>query len=390
MSKLIHEFKPIYGLNKNGKILEWLSSIYKTSDNKIYYEIKYGQKDGKMQLSTKEYTSGKNIGKKNETTPYEQCFREVERKRKDKIEKEGYREEKEDKEENKQETIQTIFPMLAQTYNPDKPSKKDITYPCYIQPKLDGLRCLSYVNKKTDTILNQSRTGGLFEHLFHLNSKLLPIFEKLGDGVVLDGELYNHEMPFENLAGIIKKKKLKPGDLDKICSIEYHIYDIIFPKDLNLTFRERYDILKKINFSDKIKLVETKECKSKDEYKTFFNHFVKEGYEGIILRNKEGKYTPNYRSSDLQKYKEFFEDEYPIVGYKEGEGRDKGCVIWICKDQKSGKEFSARPRDTLESRQKMFKNGEKYIGKMLTIIYQELSEYGIPRFPVGKAIRDGY
>lgn len=400
MSILKHEFKPIYGLNKNGRILEWLASIYCTNENKIYYEIKYGQKDGKMQLSSKEYTVGKNIGKKNETTPYDQCFREVERKRKDKIEKEGYTENIDsliEKEEKETETGK-IFPMLAQTYSTTKSSKKDIIFPCYIQPKLDGLRCLSYVNKQTKLIMNQSRTGGIFEHLFHINSKLEQLFDK-GDkeiNFILDGELYNHDMPFENLAGIIKKKKLKSGDLEQICKVEYHIYDIIFLNDLDLSFEERYKKLKnmydeKINsISTKIKLVETKECKSKDEFKSFFGEFIERGYEGIMLRNKNGKYVPNYRSSDLQKYKEFSENEYPICGFKEGEGRDKGCVIWICKDEKSGKEFSVRQRTTLEHRQKMFKEGEKYIGKLLTVIYQELSEYGIPRFPVGKDIREGY
>ena len=108
-----------------------------------------------------------------------------------------------------------------------------------------------------------------------------------------------------------------------------------------------------------------------------------------MLRNKEGKYRCNYRSHDLQKYKEFVEEEYPIVGFTQGDGRDKGTVIWICRT-KEEKEFNVRPRGTIAARTFLFNNGHKYIGKMLTVIYQELTEEGKPRFPVGKDVRENY
>ena len=120
-----------------------------------------------------------------------------------------------------------------------------------------------------------------------------------------------------------------------------------------------------------------------------FSKWVSEGYEGIMLRNTFGMYLVNHRSHDLQKYKEFLEDEYVIVGFKEADGRDKGTIIWICMTPE-GREFSVRPRGSLEMRRDWFENGSKYIGKKLTVIYQELSEMNVPRFPVGKAIRDGY
>jgi DNA ligase-1 len=93
----------------------------------------------------------------------------------------------------------------------------------------------------------------------------------------------------------------------------------------------------------------------------------------------------------LQKYKEFFENEYEICGFREAEGRDKGTVIWFCRlPNDTGSVFSVRPRGTLEMRRTWFLKGDDYIGKKLTVIYQELSEYGVPRFPVGKCIRDEY
>jgi hypothetical protein len=103
-----------------------------------------------------------------------------------------------------------------------------------------------------------------------------------------------------------------------------------------------------------------------------------------------GKYQCNYRSHDLQKYKEFFEAEYEISGYREAEGRDRGTVIWVCRLPGSSTEFSVRPRGTMEMRRQWLEEAPAFVGKPLTVIYQELSEQGVPRFPVGKGIREGY
>jgi DNA ligase-1 len=290
--------------------------------------------------------------------------------------------------------------MLAHKFEPaSKTTKKNtIIFPCFVQPKLDGLRCVVYRDPATGEIRRQSRTGTYFDTMSHIAESLAPLFAKY-PAVVLDGELYTTEIPFEELAGLIKTKKLTPSDTDKLCVIEYHIYDIV---DETLPYRVRHDSIKKMfaqvaastassphKLPPYIRLVETIEAKTLAEFKAEFSRFIEEGYEGIMLRNKTGMYRCNYRSHDLQKYKEFQEDEFRIIGFMQGDGRDKGTVIWVC-ETKEGKEFKVRPRGTIENRSKLFKTGEKYVGKMLTVIYQELTEEGKPRFPVGKDIRENY
>jgi len=89
----------------------------------------------------------------------------------------------------------------------------------------------------------------------------------------------------------------------------------------------------------------------------------------------------------LQKYKEFFEDEFKIVGFSKESGNEKNLIVFDC--ETSDKElFSVRPRGTFDERHEMYKNGNSYIGKFLTVIYQEKTEKNIPRFPVGKNVRD--
>ena len=170
--------------------------------------------------------------------------------------------------------------------------------------------------------------------------------------------------------------------------IYFNVFDYIEP---GLTFEQRYSNLcyffKKHNFQN-LKLVKTEKCFSEKEIYVYLDKFVKEGYEGVIMRNIKGKYQSNTRSIHLQKLKKSKDEEFEIVGYSApNTGTEYGCVIWTCK-AKNGKTFNVKPLGNLDERRQQFINGKKYIGKMLTVKYQELTNHGIPRFPIGLAIRD--
>ena len=400
--QLCDEFPTIYGVEKNGKTKVWTARIYcDVLNGNTTAEIEYGQLDGKKQVTAREYTEGKNLGKKNETSPLQQCVAETKRKWQDKMEKEGYAlvPPKPTETETDAKTTETVsvkvFPMLAHTYelakNEREPhsvknKKNDIAFPCYVQPKLDGLRCICYM--LANKVVAQSRTGSYFETVEHICAELRPILLKT-PGLILDGELYTTDMPFEVLAGLIKKKKMSEADVQRIQCIKYHIYDVVMDE---APYYERHDRIVQTVDGTKchhLEVVHTQLINGLHEFKEAFGEFVANGYEGIMLRNVDGLYRQNYRSHDLQKYKEFVESEYAIVGFKEADGRDKGTVVWVCKTAE-GRKFSVRPKGSQEHRRECFQNGEQYVGKLLTVIYQELSELCVPRFPVGKAIRDGY
>jgi DNA ligase-1 len=402
MSLNLHkEYSPICGKDKTGKTRVWKASVFLVPASKnAMAVIQHGILDGKLQVDTREYTEGKNIGKKNETTPLEQCMQEVEKKWKDKIEKEGYSETTDSLTTPANITTSSssayhplperkIFPMLANKYEPAAASKKrkGIVFPCFVQPKLDGLRCIVYLNGDSRPVY-QSRTGGYFAVLEHLDTSVQDILSK-HPTMILDGELYTTEIPFEELAGIIKKKTLTEADKQKIQCVQYHVYDIVIS---DIPFRNRLSIIQQMipeTSRSNVKLVPTYLINTSTTFKEKFSEYVAQGYEGIMLRNTEGVYQENYRSNDLMKYKEFFEAEYTIVDFKEAMGRDAGTVIWEC-ETPEGRRFSVRPRGTQEARREWFCRGASLVGKQLTVIYQELSEMGVPRFPVGKAIRDGY
>lgn len=384
-------FPVLYGEQKQGKTKCWKIECY-TVKGKPAHAVSltsYGQLDGIVQTTFRSYTEGKNIGKKNETTSIEQCTKESERKWLDKIEKEGYKQQLEPSEENDDSMI--IYPMLAQTYDPDttKKKKKTIEYPCFVQPKLDGLRCLMYFDSSLKKVVSQSRTGALFTTVDHITSEFMP-FLYMNPSLVVDGELYTTDYPFEQLAGLIKKKKLSDQDSQLLEKVKYHVYDLFDRTSPNLPYQTR---LERIETSFPISqhdcVVQTKEVSSVDEFQKWFSRFVQDGYEGLILRNKKGVYECNFRSHDLQKYKEFEEDEFVITGFKEAEGRDTGTVIWECITP-NGINFSVRPKGSIEQRKEWFENGSTFVGQKLTVIYQNLTEDKVPRFPVGKAIRSEY
>jgi len=448
-----HSFPKLYAQDKNGKIKVWTAAVLRSSypHGGVAARITHGYINGKQQVAYRNCEAGKNIGRSNETSPLEQCISETRRKWLDKKDKEAYTENKPadygegygdisgndfcggDGDDDGGDCDNASFtrpflPMLAQTFDPTdhevgSKKKKVIKFPCFVQPKLDGLRCVSYVTRtgNENVVCLQSRTGAFFTGLPHIAAALRPYLSQ-HPNIVIDGELYTDQMPFEELAGLIKKKKITAADVERLKKVKYHVYDIYDHQRYDMPFVERIGLLAsavrrcgciandthsagvasgRVLRSDTeaaadaaaeaavVVLVRTEKIAVMSEFRRLFSEFVEAGYEGIILRNAAGVYRANYRSNDLQKYKEFMENEYRIIDFTQGEGRDAGAVIWLC-ETADGKEFTVRPRGTMEQRRAWFKDGGSYIGKNLTVIYKELTEEGKPRFPVGKAVRQGY
>lgn len=377
MAIVVKTFPTLFSTNKAGRIIEWEAKCYRNPDHTAYSSITYGLEDGKKQTAKVDYTEGKNIGRANETTPVEQCIAETKAKWDAKQDKENYSLTREG---NKREEI---FPMLAHSYDPEKP--KGIEFPCYVQPKLDGLRCIIYENSSGE-IVAQSRTAGFFTSMGHITSALEGVI-KANKGLILDGELFTDKEPFEDLVGVIKKQKLTHEYAQRALKVEYHVYDII---NKQMPYSQRLRTIESLELDSLagIRVVETIKVADIEAFRKEARRFIEAGYEGAMLRNVAGLYVSD-RSYDLQKYKEFKEDEFEVIGYSEGQGRDAGAVIWRCSTA-DGAEFDVRPTGSIEQRRKDYKIAKKMIGKMYTVVYQELTEKGVPRFPTGKAFREGY
>lgn len=355
-------FPTLYGKDKNGKIKEWKIHVENKGDYSDIVCLYGGLCDKKIE-SVRKIEKGKNKGKKNETTHYTQACSEAESKWKKKRDLELYIEDLNKLEKEKSEDI--YLPMLAQDFTKHK---SKIKFPCYTQPKLDGYRAVC-INGRF-----YSRQGKEFE-------VMREYFKELEEeNIVLDGELYNHEIKFEDL-GVLRKKKVEKDDHYILNKIEYHIYDIV---DLSLTFKERLVILNSMkNKYKNVKVVPTNLCENMYTIEENYKKIVEKGYEGLMIRNVEAKYQSKQRSYDLQKYKQFMDSEFKIIGFEKEQG---DLVVWVC-ETKNGQRFNVQSKGTKNERYELYKEGERYIGKLLWVQFFEYTADGIPRFP--KTMRNG-
>ena len=264
------------------------------------------------------------------------------------------------------ETSKNIKPMLA-----IEMEEKIVKLPAFVQPKLDGIRCIIY--QSHGKIMFQSRQNKLFEPFLHLLPDLEKIFKDQPD-LILDGELYCHGLGFEAVTSMVRRAKTRHPDVEKI---NYVIYDCITNEPYKIRMNKINIFLKHVFF------IETIEVTKMTEIEDAHSHYTDYGYEGIMIRTN-GLYKHG-RSKDLLKYKKFKDSEYLVVGHTEGTGAHAGTAIFTC--QSENKTFNVVMNGPLEKRRDMLKHVEDYYGKYLTVKYQELSVDGIPRFPIGLGFR---
>ena len=280
-------------------------------------------------------------------------------------------------------------PMLAYPV-----SKKPIDYskPVFIQPKLDGVRCLIQydvfpISQGGARITAYSRTGKVWKNINHILEGLHPFFNK-HPNIILDGELYNHDFKddFESIISMVRKTK--PTDVDRLISrenVQFHCYDIV-NRRMKFSTRDKW-IKDNLLESYCIKYVETLQT---DEEQSHFIHKqnLRKGYEGSIVRLN----TPYKckRSHSLVKFKDFSDAEANIVGYDEGKGKRTGTLGKFLMQDDDGNQFGCPPGKGYNYKDlaKMLENIHEYMGQRATFTYFERTKAGSYRHPLFKCIRN--
>lgn len=355
-------FPTLYKYTTTGQIQEWTIHV---KGNK-FWSVE-GIKGGKLTPSEPTSCEGKNIGKKNETTPEEQAIKEAKARHQKKLDK-GY---------NEILTSDKKFfePMLAQSF--EKYEHLCFTKPTFIQPKLDGLRCINNMGEMS------SRNGKPFVTVNHLSQTRH----------LLDGELYSHDCKddFNKIVSLCKKTKPTSDDIKECESIiEFWAYDL---PNHNGVFSERYEQLKKVVSelkNKKIKVVPTYQVKSIDDIEKYHTMFLEQGYEGSIIRIDLSQYE-NKRSKQLLKKKDFYDGEFVIVDFEEGKGNRAGTAGNVILKLNDGRTFGAGIKASHDSVKEIWAKKKSLIGKLATIKYFQETPDGIPRFGVAIQIdRNSY
>ena len=370
----------LYKIDTTGSIRHWKGWVEQVGSNHVI-KVSTGVKGGKM-TTTKGVVvtkgkAGRTLGQQSKSQ-----FDSIVQKKKDS----GYTTNASGKGSSGGVRVSA---MLAQNY--EKHAKK-IKLPAVVQPKLDGVRCLAQMHKGKVILL--SRNNKPFPELPGIRDAIKKI--KLPEGIILDGELYSTELGkdqaenFQRVVGLVRKQKLKPQDVDDSKKVKLNVFDLIDTADPGKTFAKRYKEATswvKKDSSKRLTMVPIYQVKSDNDIQKLLTKNLQDGYEGVMIRNVASPYEGK-RSYNLQKYKKFDDEEFKIVGYQEGQGNDAGTVIWTCEVPKTKKRFTVRPKGTRAERAKLLKDGKKYVGKKLTVKFQDYTSAGIPRFPVGLTIRD--
>ena len=274
--------------------------------------------------------------------------------------------------------VENIKAMLAHKYNEDKAD-----YPAFIQPKLDGVRCLFTAKGAL------SRANNRFMNVEHIEQALKPFFAK-NPTAVLDGELYNHGLKddFEKIISLVKKKK--PTDQDRVEAkelVQYHVYDVASMTIASYSLRLNF--IEDLTYTYPICKVETKVALDFDEAVKMHKKNLKLGYEGSIYRTFEGKYKGT-RSWDLMKFKDFHDDEATIVGYEIGKGKREGTLGKFIMQDDEGIEFGCPPGKgyDYQALTNMLNNVHDYIGQRATFTYFQRTQAGSYRHPHYKCLRN--
>lgn len=335
----------IYKKDSKGKI-----RVYKTHTIGDQLIQETGLMNGNL-VRNETICKPKNVGKSSETTGEGQAKSEMNSRLAKKL-KEGYFSTVR---EAQDEVV--ILPMLAKVYGEHK---HKIVYPCYAQPKLDGMRASVDGNKMV------SRKATPIETMDHILTQTSSIA-----GTILDGELYAHGVSFQDNMKLIKK--YRPGSSE---TVKYHVYDCM----MELPFWERYkhlcDVVKGL---DNIEVVETTIIRSEEELKACHSKNIADGYEGTMVRWGEDHYKMDGRSDKLLKYKDFMDDVFKVIDIIPTERRPEQGMV-VCKH--GAHTFKATPKMSNADKEDLLKNRDQYIGQIAEIRYFELTDGGIPRFPV--------
>jgi len=279
-----------------------------------------------------------------------------------------------------------IKPMLAHKFDINK---VDYTQPegYYIQPKLDGIRCVFTANGAW------SRNDKKFMNLKHIEMALKPFFEQQPD-VVLDGELYNHKLKhdFEKIVSLVRKQK--PTEEDRRNAqhlIQFHVYDYFSMDSHYENYQTRMHNLNVADFYGPcIKHVPSYRVRKHEEALNMHcDAFLSNGYEGSILRDGSALYKHG-RSYGLMKFKDFSDTEATIVGYEIGKGKRTGTLGKFLMMDDDGNKFGCPPGKgyNYKDLKNMLENIQDYIGQRATFTYFQRTNAGSYRHPLFKCIRN--
>ena len=279
-------------------------------------------------------------------------------------------------------------PMLACS---TIPSFAEIKYPVLASPKLDGIRCLIVDGKPVSRNLKPIPNKFIQEELAKLS---LP---------ELDGELMIRTGDFNSVQSAVMSEEGRPDFV-------YIVFDYWQEPKLGYARRITSGISLGL-MSERVQYIQNQHIENARQMEQQYDKWLAQGYEGAIIRDPYGPYKFGRSTMNqgwMLKLKTFNDDEATIVGYEElmhndneattdnlghtvrsahQAGQTPGGTLGALVVEFNGKQFKIGTGFDSAERSRLWHLGDNLKGRLVTFKYQELSKYGIPRFPVYKGLR---
>lgn len=247
--------------------------------------------------------------------------------------------------------------MLAVNIDELDDPRHDIAWPCLGQPKLNGVRACWTGEKlisRQNKLFKQAALPELYQALIHWSA--------FNPGIILDGELYSHELPFQEICARVAINRTAPHpDAD---SIKFHAFDIISQEHTEARLT-----LLSMTYKD---FVPAAKLTHPDQIEPVTNRFYEAGFEGLMIRQLN---TPYYhsRTNALIKVKPWKHTTAVIVDFKEGLGKYKDSLgaLLVALPNKQTCWVSGGLTD--DQRRHIWSNKPQYQTHRIKLAFRELS-----------------
>jgi DNA ligase-1 len=209
-----------------------------------------------------------------------------------------------------------------------------------------------------------SKNGNVIHSVQHVIDEL-----KLPDDICIDGVLYIHNTPLQQLSSLVRRSQ--PGS----SSLIYVVYDVVKPESYEIRHEFLHMTIK--NHSN-IQLIPTSELETIDE-ESLFNYrdsYIRMGYEGAMLRLNDFNYESGKRSKSLWKLKTYDDDEFIVREISASEDSRGAWAVLHCDG------FTVSAPGTIKEKQHTLRHKELYVGKKVTVKYFGKTSNNVPFHPV--------
>jgi len=349
---------------------------------------------GKVVVTDTAFTKGKNIGRANETTHYEQAVSEAESKYNKKLD-EGYVKTLEEAQVKATNSLGFAKPMLATSIE----KVKKWEFPVYASAKLDGHRMLATV---VDGLVALYSRQGKPICLEHIRETLQKAYDRgYWGGHTLDGEVYKHGETLQQISSLVKKPQPESAGL------LYYMYDAIGLKSdghfLASHYSERRHYISTLaryvrndlaipwgKETPTLVCLPQHTLNNQTELDSFHAKNIGDGYEGTMVRHGDTGYEEGKRSKSLMKMKDFQDAEFEIIHAFEGKPNlrhDLKVGMYKCRT-KDGKDFDVLAPGDMHEKDAHARTLYGNVGKYMTVKFFNMTPDGAPYLPVALRIRE--